>query len=96
MTDSALITWSVLLPVKLLAQAKSRLATLAGPRRGQLALAVAQVHGYTTAFWWTAGIFAAGGVVCASLMRWGPLARQAGAEPAMPAGQPAAGPSVPA
>ncbi len=41
MTDSALITWSVLLPVKVLAQAKSRLATLAGPRRGELALAVA-------------------------------------------------------
>ena len=34
MTDSALITWSVLMPVKVLAQAKSRLAELAGPRRG--------------------------------------------------------------
>ncbi len=42
MTDSALITWSVLMPVKVLAQAKSRLAALAGPRRGELALALAK------------------------------------------------------
>ena len=34
MTDNALITWSVLMPVKVLAQAKSRLAGLSGPRRG--------------------------------------------------------------
>jgi 2-phospho-L-lactate guanylyltransferase len=41
MTDNALISWSVLMPVKVLAQAKSRLAGLAGPRRGELALAMA-------------------------------------------------------
>jgi EmrB/QacA subfamily drug resistance transporter len=70
-------------------------AALASPR-GKLALAAGQVHGYTTAFWWTAGIFAGGGIVCALLMRWGPLARQAGSEPELPADQPAAGPSVPA
>lgn len=70
-------------------------AILASPR-GKLALATAQVHGYTTAFWWTAGIFAAGGLVCGVLMRWGPLSRQAGAEPEIPAGQREAGPSVPA
>jgi hypothetical protein len=64
--------------------------------RGKLFLAVAQVHGYTTAFWWTAGIFAAGGVVCGALMRWGPLSRQAAATDSAPAGQRAAGPSVPA
>ncbi len=40
-TDSALTTWSVVIPVKVLAQAKSRLAGLAGPRRGELALAQA-------------------------------------------------------
>jgi 2-phospho-L-lactate guanylyltransferase len=34
-------SWSVLLPVKVLAQAKSRLAGLAGPRRAELALALA-------------------------------------------------------
>ncbi len=41
MTDNALTTWSVVMPVKVLAQAKSRLAGLAGPRRGELALALA-------------------------------------------------------
>jgi 2-phospho-L-lactate guanylyltransferase len=41
MTGKALITWSVVMPVKVLAQAKSRLAGLAGPRRGELALALA-------------------------------------------------------
>ena len=41
MTDNAPITWSVLMPVKVLAQAKSRLAGLAGPRRAELALALA-------------------------------------------------------
>jgi 2-phospho-L-lactate/phosphoenolpyruvate guanylyltransferase len=41
MTDNGLITWSVLMPVKVLAQAKSRLAGLAGPRREDLALALA-------------------------------------------------------
>ena len=41
MTDKARFTWSVLIPVKVLARAKSRLAELAGPRRGELALALA-------------------------------------------------------
>ncbi|MGD0063918.1 MAG: MFS transporter [Streptosporangiaceae bacterium] len=43
--------------------------------------AAAAVHGYTTAFWWTAAIFAAGGIVCGTILRWGPLTRQAEAEP---------------
>ena len=41
MTVNARLRWSVLLPVKVLARAKSRLADLAGPRRGELALALA-------------------------------------------------------
>jgi 2-phospho-L-lactate/phosphoenolpyruvate guanylyltransferase len=41
MTDNPLATWSVVMPVKVLDQAKSRLAGLAGPRRGELALALA-------------------------------------------------------
>jgi 2-phospho-L-lactate guanylyltransferase len=41
MTESARYGWTVLLPVKVLAQAKSRLAVLAGERRHELALALA-------------------------------------------------------
>ncbi|MFY9928699.1 MAG: 2-phospho-L-lactate guanylyltransferase, partial [Streptosporangiaceae bacterium] len=41
MSDNALTGWSVLMPVKVLAQAKSRLAELTGARRGEFALAVA-------------------------------------------------------
>jgi MFS family permease len=43
-------------------------------------IALAQVHGYTTAFWWSAGIFAAGAVLSAALMRSGP-ARPPGPAP---------------
>ncbi len=42
MTDNVPITWSVLMPVKVLAQAKSRLAGLTGPRRAEFALALAR------------------------------------------------------
>ena len=41
MTDSARFSWTVLLPVKVLARAKSRLGVLAGDRRRELALALA-------------------------------------------------------
>jgi 2-phospho-L-lactate guanylyltransferase len=41
MTDSARFSWTVLLPVKVLARAKTRLASLAGERRRELALALA-------------------------------------------------------
>ena len=61
--------------------------------RGRPTAALAQlalVHGYTTAFWWCAGIFLAGAVLCGSLMRSGPLqgrpAQAAGAPEAAPAG----------
>jgi hypothetical protein len=42
----------------------------------------AAVHGYTTGFWWTAGFFAGGAIVCGALFRRGPLARQAQSLPA--------------
>jgi EmrB/QacA subfamily drug resistance transporter len=42
-----------------------------GPNRQLLELAL--VHGYTTAFWWSAAIFAGGAVICGSLLRRGPL-----------------------
>lgn len=41
MADVAPFTWSVVIPVKVLAQAKSRLATLGDERRAELALAMA-------------------------------------------------------
>ena len=34
---------------------------------------LAAIHGYTTVFWWCAGIFAAGAVICGALLRRGPL-----------------------
>ena len=34
---------------------------------------LALAHGYDTAFWWTAGIFAAGAVISGALFRNGPL-----------------------
>jgi EmrB/QacA subfamily drug resistance transporter len=37
---------------------------------------LALAHGYDTAFWWTAGIFAVGAVVGGLLLRSGPLAQQ--------------------
>jgi Major Facilitator Superfamily len=66
-------------------------------------LALAPVHGYTVAFWWTAAIFAAGAVICGALLRWGLLARPG--QPAQPdaatwqvarAGTPADRPQFPA
>ncbi len=42
------------------------------------AQAAAAVHGYTVAFWWTAAIFAAGGIVCGLVLRWGPPTRTEG------------------
>jgi EmrB/QacA subfamily drug resistance transporter len=40
----------------------------------QALTALALAHGYDTAFWWTAGIFAAGAVIAGVLLRPGPLA----------------------
>jgi hypothetical protein len=37
---------------------------------------LALVHGYDTAFWWTAGILAAGAIVGGALLRPGPLVRR--------------------
>ena len=45
----------------------SELAGLAG-RPTAVDAARAAVHGYTTAFWWAAGFYAAGAVVCAALL----------------------------
>jgi len=47
---------------------------------------LAVIQGYTTVFWWCAGIFAAGAVICGALLRRGPL-------PPMHADAPAGEPS---
>ena len=43
------------------------------PRLAALAL----VHGYSTAFWWSAAIFGGGAMICGALLRRGPLASRA-------------------
>ncbi len=45
--------------------------------------AEAAVHGYTTAFWWAAGIFALGAVLCGLLLRPGLAAFETAAEPVL-------------
>jgi EmrB/QacA subfamily drug resistance transporter len=50
--------------------------------------ATAVVHGYIVAFWWVAGIFLFGAIVCGTLMRRGPLQGRAPA-PAPAAAAPA-------
>jgi hypothetical protein len=50
--------------------------TLVGGKPAPSLVTQALVHGYTTAFWWAAGIFAFGAVVAGVLFRRGPLARQ--------------------
>src|SRR3984885_15286231 len=67
---------------------------------GSQALAgLALAHGYDTAFWWTAGIFAAGAVIGGALLCNGPLLKKDSSpavhsEPAT--GQATAGPALPA
>ena len=61
--------------------------------------ALALAHGYGTAFWWTAGIFAGGAVVGGVLLRSGPLGRTGTpslAEAEAPTAQAKAGPALPA
>jgi MFS family permease len=63
---------------------------------GQPALALA--HGYDVAFWWTAGIFAAGAVTGGALLRPGPLVpvrRPGPTHTGVPAAQADAGPAHP-
>ena len=48
----------------------------AAPSPGLAGLAL--VHGYDTAFWWSAAIFAAGAVIAGLLLRRGPLTHHDG------------------
>jgi EmrB/QacA subfamily drug resistance transporter len=55
---------------------------LAGKAASPAVAAEAAVHGYTTAFWWAAAIFAAGAVVCGLLLRSGAPALEPAVAPA--------------
>ena len=44
---------------------------------------LAAMHGYTTVFWWAAGIFAVGAVLCGSLLRSGPVAVEPDSAPVL-------------
>jgi predicted MFS family arabinose efflux permease len=60
-------------------------ATAVHGRPGPQLTAVALVHGYTVAFWWSAAILAAGAIIALALFRNGPLPRSAdGSQPAGP------------
>jgi hypothetical protein len=59
---------------------------------------LALAHGYDTAFWWTAGIFAGGAVIGGALLRPGPLDQQgtpSQADDSVPTAQAKAGPDRP-
>jgi hypothetical protein len=58
-------------------------ATDAGAGSAQAIAAQAAVHGYTTAFWWSAAIFAVGAVVTAVLLPSGAREVAPGAEPVL-------------
>jgi EmrB/QacA subfamily drug resistance transporter len=51
----------------------SYLASHAHGRPTPQLVQLAAVHGYTTVFWWCAGIFVAGALICGTLLRRGPL-----------------------
>jgi hypothetical protein len=60
---------------------------------------LALAHGYDTAFWWSAGIFACGAIVGGALFRPGPLYRkddQARPDAGIVAAETGAGPALPA
>jgi len=60
---------------------------------------LALAHGYGTAFWWTADIFADGAVIAGALLRPGPLDQQGTrfqAHDRVPTAQAMAGPARPA
>lgn len=45
--------------------------------------ALAAVHGYTTVFWWAAGIFVVGAILCGALFRRGPITVDPDAAPVL-------------
>jgi len=71
-------------------------ATLVHGRPSPGLLGLGLVHGYTTAFWWSAVIFACGAVVAGVLMRRGPLTQRGpdGQPEALPEGTQVAAPPM--
>ena len=65
------------------ASAVTSFATENGAAGNPALMAEAAVHGYTTAFWWSAAIFAVGAVVTALLLSSGVREPAPGAEPAL-------------
>jgi EmrB/QacA subfamily drug resistance transporter len=59
----------------------AHLASSLGDRRALTGLAL--VHAYDTTFWWIAGIFAGGAVVCGTLLRRGPMVQKAAPFPTL-------------
>jgi hypothetical protein len=53
-------------------------ATAVHGRPSQQLTGLALIHGYTTAFWWSAAILAFGAIVAVTLFRNGPLTQPAG------------------
>jgi MFS family permease len=70
----------------------TNLAAHAAPAVAKTIQANAIVHGYITAFWWVAGIFLFGAIVCGTLMRRGPLQAPAHASASAPATEPTSTP----
>jgi hypothetical protein len=58
-------------------------AFLTGRPASPAAIEAAAVHGYTTAFWWAAGIFAVGALVCGLVLRSGVPQHPPVGEPAL-------------
>ena len=65
------------------ASAVTSFAAENGAAGNQALMAEAAVHGYTTAFWWSAAIFAVGAVATALLLSSGVREPAPGAEPVL-------------
>jgi hypothetical protein len=59
----------------------AHLARAGGGRPKTTLATLAVLHGYTTAFWWAAGILTAGAIICGTLLRRGVLAGQGDSGP---------------
>lgn len=56
---------------------------LSGKAASEANQQLAAVHGYTTVFWWAAGTFVVGAILCGALFRKGPIAVNPDAAPVM-------------